>query len=78
MSLFVCDQCNVIANTAPDNYWAQLLEQAEQGIPPSKRTYRCSQCRTGEWHGLFPRTKWDGRQPMKNRGNSGPALPPIR
>lgn len=75
MSLFVCDHCNTVANTAPDKYWEQSINQAQQGIPPSERVYACSLCRTGEWHGLFPRKEWDGRQPMKNRGNSGPVLP---
>lgn len=78
MSLFVCDTCNCIANTATDDYWEQSAVQAQAGIVRSQRTFQCSECRKGEWHGVFPKQQWDGVTPMKNRGNSGPALPPLR
>jgi hypothetical protein len=78
MSLFVCDQCNAVANTATDGYWEQLIAFAQEGTPRSERKFKCSECRTGKWHGRFPKDEWDGQTPMKNRGKSGPAVPMRR
>jgi uncharacterized protein with PIN domain len=69
VSLFVCDECNVIANTATDGYWEQMVDQ--QDVPRDKRIYHCSQCRKGRWHGLFPRMEFDGTQTVINRTADG-------
>jgi hypothetical protein len=57
MSLFQCDKCGVIENTALTfGYLAHLLEPEElvkQGLDPKGRY--CSECHGGKWHGKFPR-----------------------
>lgn len=46
MSLFKCDGCGVVENTAlTTGYWCR-----GPGEPAL-----CSQCVCGEWHGIFPR-----------------------
>jgi len=49
MSLFVCDQCGHVENTALCYFWMR-----EKGDPAY-----CSACdpRMGRWHGAFPRRK---------------------
>jgi hypothetical protein len=67
VSLFVCDSCNVIANTATDKYWKQSANQEREGVSNIDRKFYCSLCLTGKWHGRFPRDDWDGTQRMLNR-----------
>lgn len=47
MSLFACEQCNVVENTALCGF---IFEDGH-------RRLICSQCnpQLGEWHGIFPR-----------------------
>lgn len=63
MSLFVCDTCGCVENTATSNYWRRrALHMAAL----------CSQCdpEIAKWHGLFRRKEWDGERPMRNRPES--------
>jgi hypothetical protein len=55
MSLFVCQKCRVIENTACSGFWLRKMKN-EQAL--------CSQCDPdfGEWHGLFERRIYDGTQ----------------
>ena len=47
MSLFQCEKCGCRENTAlSEGYW----EDVHNGKPGV-----CSKCKTGEWHGEFPR-----------------------
>lgn len=42
MPLFECQKCHCVENTATGAYWGR-----EEKI--------CSECETGEWHGVFPK-----------------------
>jgi hypothetical protein len=60
MSLFVCDKCGVVENTALSRYW--LRDRFGDEL-------LCSQCdpEIGKWHGLLPREQWDGKRIVNNR-----------
>jgi len=45
MSLFKCSQCGCIKNTAVGDYWVKVYKEKKDPL--------CSECSTGEWHGLF-------------------------
>lgn len=49
MSLFACECCGVVENTALCNYWLSKDKTEGQAL--------CSQCdpNIGKWHGIFPR-----------------------
>lgn len=53
MPLFVCQKCLHVENTALSDYWVQEMDAHERGgaFGPV-----CSECRTGDWHGQFPKT----------------------
>lgn len=73
MSLFVCDECNVIENTAtagPRGYWlrkSEVTEKEREERPDldfgdlGDGKARCYQCNpeVGKWHGMFPREEFD-------------------
>ena len=40
MPLFECEQCHCVENTATGEYWGRQRKL-------------CSECGTGEWHGIF-------------------------
>lgn len=46
MSLFTCESCGCVENTALCNYWMARL---------NNKPTRCSECESGTWHGLFPK-----------------------
>lgn len=46
MSLYECEECHCVENTALGDYWGAKLD----GKP-----VRCSECADGEWHGQFPK-----------------------
>lgn len=54
MSLFVCEECGCIENTALCGFW---LRKTKDG---SGRAL-CSECdpQTGKWHGRFPKDQYD-------------------
>ncbi len=73
MSLFVCDECNVIENTAlagPRGYWlrSQEITEREKEEEPEMDwgslgdgKARCSACNpeVGKWHGMWEREEFD-------------------
>lgn len=81
MSLFVCDECDSVENTALAGYrgWhgrnidlhtdqiEDHPEWVETGLGDGKA--RCSACNpeVGGWHGLFAREKHDGSREVVNR-----------
>jgi len=62
MPLFICDACGCVENTATSDFWIQ----ARQGLPDR----RCSKCRTGTWHGVFPQRPYAGQKVI------WPSVPP--
>ncbi len=63
MSLYVCDHCGTVDNTALGDYWLRVHPwTGYEPLPP-----RCTRCATGEWHGKFPEEKWDGKRKVINR-----------
>lgn len=53
MSLFVCEECRCIENTATSSFWFRQLATQGRAL--------CSKCdpTIGRWHGLFPRSEYD-------------------
>jgi hypothetical protein len=49
MSLFKCQKCGCIENTALGRYWG-----AKEKL--------CSECATGKWHNAFPKEKYDPKK----------------
>ena len=54
MPLFICDACGCVENTATSDFWIQ----ARQDLPDR----RCSKCRTGTWHDVFPQLPYAGQK----------------
>lgn len=53
---FVCDQCDCVDNL-------RLVVFSGNGM-------RCSECETGQWHGMFPKEQYDKyRHEVCNRDN---------
>jgi hypothetical protein len=52
VSIFVCDECGCIDNTALTGYWKRKQHDGKA---------RCSECDPGikKWHGLFDRRPYD-------------------
>lgn len=42
MSLYVCEKCKAVENTALGQYWGHDVKL-------------CSECGRGQWHGRFPK-----------------------
>jgi hypothetical protein len=66
MSLFACEQCGCVENTACCNYWSRQME---------KQPLLCSEGdpEIGEWHGEFPkRIPEDAGYVLNERGFLGP------
>ena len=82
MSLFVCDRCGCVDNTALGRYWSKDMDiwgEDNRGLA------LCSKCapdvfedgspvnrphdivKFGEWHNKFPKRKWDGKTEVINR-----------
>jgi hypothetical protein len=59
MSLFVCDKCGCVENTALSGFWWR-----PKGAPAL-----CSACdpQFGRWHGRFKRQLWNGLEEVNNR-----------
>ena len=85
MSLFVCDKCGCVDNTALGRYWSKddplLWGEDNLGLA------LCTECAPttfadgspvnprimadyGKWHNKFPKKKWDGKLEVINRENS--------
>jgi len=64
VSLFVCDECGCVENTALSRFW--FRNNPESGL---NGRALCSACDPdlGRWHGAFPKTQWDGSVPPEGR-----------
>ena len=51
MSLFVCEECEHVENTALGQFWMRSRQADPRAL--------CSLCATGTWHGRFPRRVYD-------------------
>lgn len=49
MSIYVCEKCGTIDNTAVGGYWKNGRNHEPK---------QCSECNTGKWHGEFPKRNW--------------------
>lgn len=49
MSVYICEKCGCIDNTALGGYWKNVLR---------KEPKMCSECNTGKWHNEFPKQHW--------------------
>lgn len=49
MSVYICEKCGCIENTALGGYWRNVANKE----PPM-----CSECNTGKWHGEFEKCHW--------------------
>ena len=67
MSLFQCQECGVIENTALSHYWSRRVEAsgldmdfATSKLPDGHRIIICSECdpEINDWHGRFLREVW--------------------
>ena len=58
MSIFRCEKCGCVENTATSNYWEQKHPFDGQGPKP----LLCSECdpEIGKWHGAFPKESAKG------------------
>lgn len=54
MSLFVCEECRCVENTALSGFWLRNTEGR-------KGKALCSECdpEIGKWHGRFPKRLYD-------------------
>ena len=50
MSVYICEKCGAIDNTAIGGYWRNCIR---------KEPKMCSECNFGKWHGEFPKNYWD-------------------
>lgn len=76
MSLFVCDECNSVENTAIGIYWGRkLLKFADESKNGKGLCSACapthfsdgSPTNLGTWHDYFERKQWDGKREVINR-----------
>ena len=49
MSVYICEKCGCIENTALGSYWVNVI---------NKEPKVCSECHTGEWHNKFEKQHW--------------------
>ena len=49
MSVYICEKCGTIDNTALGGYWRNALRHEPK---------QCSECNTGTWHNEFPKKHW--------------------
>ncbi len=49
MSVYICEKCGCIENTAVGGYWKNAR---------NKEPKMCSECNTGKWHGVFEKRHW--------------------
>ena len=62
MSLFRCEQCGCVENTAASNYISRKYPYSEDGKALPSLPALCSECdpEIGKWHGLFPKKSAKG------------------
>jgi len=51
MSLFKCDKCGCVENTACSHFWLNKYKGGDA---------LCSECSTGKWHNRFPKQSAKG------------------
>jgi hypothetical protein len=77
MSLFVCDKCGCIDNTATGYYWTKNRTDMFSDKSLIGKGF-CSECAPthysdgskteyGKWHNRFPKRKWNGKIKVVNR-----------
>lgn len=49
MSVYICEKCGAIDNTAVGGYWKNCCNHEPK---------MCSECNTGKWHGVFDKKLW--------------------
>lgn len=49
MSVYICEKCGCIENTALGGYWMNVID---------KEPKACSECNTGKWHNEFEKKHW--------------------
>lgn len=49
MSIYICEKCGCIENTALGGYWSNFLREEPKA---------CSECDTGKWHNEFEKKHW--------------------
>ena len=49
MSMYICEKCGCIENTALGGYWKNVINQEPK---------KCSECNRGEWHNEFEKRHW--------------------
>lgn len=49
MSMYICEKCGCIENTALGGYWKNIINQEPK---------KCSECNRGEWHNEFEKRHW--------------------
>lgn len=49
MSVYICEKCGAIDNTAVGGYYRNIL---------NNEPIMCSECNTGKWHDVFPKKYW--------------------
>ena len=49
MSIYICEKCGCLENTALGTYWENLY---------NKEPVMCSECSTGNWHNKFKKEHW--------------------
>lgn len=49
MSVYICEKCGCIENTALGGYWRNVA---------NKESKMCSECNTGKWHNKFEKHHW--------------------
>lgn len=64
MSLFRCEECGVVENTATSHYWFREQQADSRAL--------CSQCdpEIGRWHGIFERVDADAAGYVPRAGDS--------
>lgn len=84
MSMFVCDKCNTLENTALGHYWGRNSNYFGEEL---KGLALCSECtpkfyndgspcrKGGKWHGKFPKRQYTGKEEVINRPSSKGVLP---
>ena len=54
MSIYICEKCGAIENTALGGYWLNCLNNEPK---------MCSECNYGKWHGEFEKQYWTDYTP---------------
>ena len=71
MSLFVCQACHAVENTALGRFWTRGVDELFRDDTRAL----CSECATGKWHGRFPKRTYDGSQKVNWRDGQWQSIP---